>query len=396
MIEGGDRLFRLLVKLFIQNGNADDPAVREKYGMLAGVVGISLNVLLFAAKYAAGLFSGSIAITADAFNNLSDAGSSLITLFGFKLAAKKPDMDHQFGHGRFEYITGLIVSIAIILMGLSLAKESFVRIRNPGAVEFSWLSVSILAASILIKLYMASYNRMIARTIQSVAMRATAVDSLSDAGATAVVLVSIIVARLTGLAIDGWAGAAVALLILWAGVSAARDTISPLLGNPPDPALVKKITDIVRSCDIVTGMHDLVVHDYGAGRRMISLHAEVPVDGDIMQTHDAIDLIERRLVRELNCHAVIHMDPIATDDQLVNAAREKVLEALRAALGKELTIHDFRMVTGPTHTNVIFDAVLPPGSELNADAAKARIAEIVEGLDGNYFAVVTIDVAYVS
>ncbi len=396
MIEGGDRLFRLLVRLFIQNGNADDPAVREKYGMLAGVVGISLNVLLFAAKYAAGLFSGSIAITADAFNNLSDAGSSLITLFGFKLAAKKPDMDHQFGHGRFEYITGLIVSIAIILMGLSLAKESFVRIRNPGAVEFSWLSVSILAASILIKLYMASYNRMIARTIQSVAMRATAVDSLSDAGATAVVLVSIIVARLTGLAIDGWAGAAVALLILWAGVSAARDTISPLLGNPPDPALVKKITDIVRSCDIVTGMHDLVVHDYGAGRRMISLHAEVPVDGDIMQTHDAIDLIERRLVRELNCHAVIHMDPIATDDQLVNAAREKVLEALRAALGKELTIHDFRMVTGPTHTNVIFDAVLPPGAELSADAAKARIAEIVEGLDGNYFAVVTIDVAYVS
>lgn len=388
-------MIRLLIRLYIKNGDANDPAVREKYGMLAGAVGIAFNILLFAAKYAAGLISGSIAITADAFNNLSDAGSSLITLFGFRLAGKKPDLEHRFGHGRFEYIAGLIVSLAIVMMGLSLLKESVVRIFHPGTVEFSWLSVGILAVSILVKLYMASYNRMIAKKIDSVAMRATATDSLSDVGATSTVLLSTLVAHYTGLAIDGWAGAAVALLILWAGVSAARDTISPLLGNPPDPALVKRITDIVRSCDIVTGVHDLVVHDYGAGRRMISLHAEVPADGDIMQTHDAIDLIERRLAKELNCHAVIHMDPIATDDQLVNAAKAKVLAALQAEFGEKLTIHDFRMVTGPTHTNVIFDAVLPPDAKVSAEEAKKRISEIVEGLDGHYFAVVTIDLAYV-
>ncbi len=388
-------MIRLLVKHFIGNGQADDPAVREKYGTLAGCVGIGLNILLFLAKYVAGVISGSIAITADAFNNLSDAGSSIVTLLGFKYANKKPDLDHRFGHGRFEYIAGLIVSLAIIMMGFSLLKESVQRIFYPGVVAFSWLAVAILGASILVKLYMASYNRMFARAIDSVAMRATAIDSLSDAGATSVVLASTLIARYTGLAIDGWAGTAVALLILWAGISAARDTISPLLGNPPDAALVKKITDIVRSCDIVTGMHDLVVHDYGAGRRMISLHAEVPASGDIMATHDAIDLIERRLARELNCHAVIHMDPIATDDALVAEVRDRVLAALRAQFGDLLTVHDFRMVTGPTHTNVIFDAVLPPEAKLSAEDAKAKIAQIVEALDGNYYAVVTVDLPYV-
>lgn len=388
-------MVKYLVGHFIKDGDKNDPLVREKYGTLAGCMGIALNIILFIAKYAAGMISGSIAIIADAFNNLSDAGSSLITLFGFRFAGKKPDLEHRFGHGRFEYIAGLIVSIAIIMMGLSLLKESVARIFHPGALEFSWLSIGILAASILVKLYMASYNRTFARTINSVAMRATAIDSLSDAAATSVVLVSTVVAHRTGLAIDGWAGTAVALLILWAGISAARDTISPLLGNPPDPELVKKITQIVRSYDIVTGMHDLVVHDYGAGRRMISLHAEVPANGDIMETHDAIDLIERQLTKELNCHAVIHMDPIATDDKLVNAAREKVMAVLRTEFGEKITIHDFRMVAGPTHTNVIFDAVLPPDAKIGAEEAKERIRSIVEGLDGHYFAVVTIDLAYV-
>jgi hypothetical protein len=243
---------------------------------------------------------------------------------------------------------------------------------------------------------MASYNRMFAKRISSVAMRATAIDSLSDSVATSVVLLSAFIARYTGLAIDGWAGTAVALFILWAGIAAARDTISPLLGNPPDPELVKQISEMVRSYDIVTGMHDLVVHDYGAGRRMISLHAEVPASGDIMETHDVIDLIERRLATELNCHAVIHMDPVATDDELVAAARDKVLSALRAQFGEQLTIHDFRMVTGPSHTNVIFDAVLPPAAGISAEKAKEKISAIVKGLDGNYFAVVNIDLPYVT
>lgn len=387
-------MIRLLIHLFIRGGDADDPLVRGRYGALAGGVGIALNILLFGAKYAAGLISGSIAITADAFNNLSDAGSSLITLLGFKLAGKGPDRNHRFGHGRFEYIAGLIVSIAIIMMGLSLGKESVARIFRPGKVTFSYPAMAILAASILVKLYMASYNRMFARKIDSVAMRAAAVDSMADAGATAVVLAATLAARFTHIPIDGWAGAAVALAILWAGASAARDTISPLLGHAPDPALVEKITAIVHSYEIVTGMHDLIVHDYGAGRRMISLHAEVPADGDFLKTHDVIDLIERRLAKELNCQAVIHMDPVATEDALVNAARERVLAALRAALGEGLSIHDFRLAIWPTHTNVIFDAALPPELKLSPEKAKEKIRRIVEGLDEDYYAVVNIDVAY--
>ena len=384
----------LLIRWLIGNGDPSDPDVREKYGTIAGGVGIGFNVLLFLAKYVAGLITGSIAITADAFNNLSDAGSSLITLFGFKLAGKRPHSDHPFGHGRIEYVAGLLVSIAIILMGFNLGKESIAQIIKPGTVDFSLASIAILAVSILVKFYMALYNRKIGKIISSVTMRATMIDSLSDVCATSVVLISTLVAKFTGLKIDGYAGALVAAMILWEGIGAARDTISPLLGNPPDPKLVEQITSIVRSCDLVTGMHDLVVHDYGAGRRMISLHAEVPADGDIMETHDAIDLIERQIARELNCHAVIHMDPIATDDQLVNAAREKVLAALRAELG-EVTIHDFRMVAGPTHNNVIFDAVLPPNCKESAAAVKEKIEKIVSELDGSYFAIVTIDVAYV-
>ena len=389
-------MVRFLVKLFVKNSEqTDDPGVREAYGTLSGVVGIVLNLLLFAAKYIAGTIARSIAITADAFNNLSDAGSSLITLFGFKLAGQKPHSDHPFGHGRWEYIAGLIVSLLIIMMGLSLAKESVGKIFNPEAVEFSWLSAGILAASVLVKLYMNFYNRSLGKKINSVAMLATATDSLSDAVATSVVLLSMVVAKLTGLRIDGYTGTLVALMILWAGIKAAKDTISPLLGVPPEPEFIAKITDIVRSYDIVTGIHDMVIHDYGAGRRMISLHAEVPASGDIMETHDAIDLIERELAEKLNCHAVIHMDPVATDDELVQTTRRKVLDAIHARLGDDISIHDFRMVPGPTHTNVIFDAVLSLDRKMDADETKRQIEQIVREMDGNYNAVVNIDISYV-
>lgn len=389
-------MVRLLVKLFVKNSEqTDDPGVREAYGTLSGVVGIVLNLLLFAAKYIAGTIARSIAITADAFNNLSDAGSSLITLFGFKLAGQKPHSDHPFGHGRWEYIAGLIVSLLIIMMGFSLAKESVGKIFNPEAVEFSWLSAGILAASVLVKLYMNFYNRSLGKKINSVAMLATATDSLSDAVATSVVLLSMVVAKLTGLRIDGYTGTLVALMILWAGIKAAKETISPLLGVPPEPEFIAKITDIVRSYDIVTGIHDMVIHDYGAGRRMISLHAEVPASGDIMETHDAIDLIERELAEKLNCHAVIHMDPVATDDELVQTTRRKVLDAIHARLGDDISIHDFRMVPGPTHTNVIFDAVLSLDRKMDADETKRQIEQIVREMDGNYNAVVNIDISYV-
>lgn len=385
----------LIKHLIPHSDQTGDPAVREAYGTLAGCVGICLNVLLFVGKFVAGSIVGSIAVTADAFNNLSDAGSSLITLFGFRLAGKRPHSDHPFGHGRIEYVAGLIVSLLIILMGVTLARESLDKMLHPQDVTFSLLSAGILAASILVKLYMFSYNRSLSRKLNSATLKATATDSLSDAFATLAVLISMIISHLTGLRIDGYAGILVALMILWGGFGAARDTISPLLGTAPDPEFVKKIQSIVRSCPVVTGMHDLVIHDYGAGRRMISLHAEVPANGDILATHDAIDLVERRLHDELNCHAVIHMDPVETDNAAVNAVRQRVLEALHAQMDSAVSIHDFRMVTGPTHTNLIFDLLLPMDSPLTEEAAKKQAEAIVSALDPHYNAILTIDKGYV-
>lgn len=385
----------LIRRLIPHSDQTGDPAVREAYGTLAGCVGICLNVLLFVGKFVAGSIVGSIAVTADAFNNLSDAGSSLITLFGFRLAGKRPHSDHPFGHGRIEYVAGLIVSLLIILMGVTLARESLDKMLHPQDVTFSLLSAGILAASILVKLYMFSYNRALSKKLNSSTLKATATDSLSDAFATLAVLISMIISHLTGLRIDGYAGILVALMILWGGFGAARDTISPLLGTAPDPEFVKKIQSIVRSCPVVTGMHDLVIHDYGAGRRMISLHAEVPANGDILATHDAIDLVERRLHDELNCHAVIHMDPVETDNAAVNAVRQRVLEALHAQMDSAVSIHDFRMVTGPTHTNLIFDLLLPMDSPLTEEAAKKQAEAIVSALDPHYNAILTIDKGYV-
>ena len=385
----------LIRRLIPHSDQTGDPAVREAYGTLAGCVGICLNVLLFVGKFVAGSIVGSIAVTADAFNNLSDAGSSLITLFGFRLAGKRPHSDHPFGHGRIEYVAGLIVSLLIILMGVTLARESLDKMLHPQNVTFSLLSAGILAASILVKLYMFSYNRALSRKLNSATLKATATDSLSDAFATLAVLISMIISHLTGLRIDGYAGILVALMILWGGFGAARDTISPLLGTAPDPEFVKKIQSIVRSCPVVTGMHDLVIHDYGAGRRMISLHAEVPANGDILATHDAIDLVERRLHDELNCHAVIHMDPVETDNAAVNAVRQRVLEALHAQMDSAVSIHDFRMVTGPTHTNLIFDLLLPMDSPLTEEAAKKQAEAIVSALDPHYNAILAIDKGYV-
>ena len=385
----------LIKHLIPHSDQTGDPAVREAYGTLAGCVGICLNVLLFVGKFVAGSIVGSIAVTADAFNNLSDAGSSLITLLGFRLAGKRPHSDHPFGHGRIEYVAGLIVSLLIILMGVTLARESLDKMLHPQDVTFSLLSAGILAASILVKLYMYSYNRALSKKLNSSTLKATATDSLSDAFATLAVLISMIISHLTGLRIDGYAGILVALMILWGGFGAARDTISPLLGTAPDPEFVKKIQSIVRSCPVVTGMHDLVIHDYGAGRRMISLHAEVPANGDILATHDAIDLVERRLHDELNCHAVIHMDPVETDNAAVNAVRQRVLEALHAQMDSAVSIHDFRMVTGPTHTNLIFDLLLPMDSPLTEEAAKKQAEAIVSALDPHYNAILTIDKGYV-
>ena len=385
----------LLSKLFIKNyDDVHSPAVRKAYGMLCSLVGIGLNIILFALKYIAGTIAGSISVTADAFNNLSDAGSSVITLLGFRLASKKPDPGHPFGHGRIEYLSGVAVSVIIIVVGVQLGLESIDKIRTPEPVDASLLPMLILVASICVKGYMYLYNRGIGKKINSPGMSATAMDSLSDSIATLVVLISMLIARFTGVNIDGWSGAAVALFIIYSGFNAARDTLSPLLGTAPDPELVQKIIDIVMAHPEVLNVHDLIVHDYGPGRLMVSLHAEVPGNGDIFELHDAIDTAEYELQKELGCSAVIHMDPVSTDDTKVGKMRDELRESVDE-LGLGITIHDFRIVDGPTHTNVIFDAVLPNDSPMTEDEAKSALETLVTSLWKNTHPKVHIDRPFV-
>ncbi len=388
-------MISLLSRLFIKNyKDYENAQVRRAYGTLCGSVGICLNILLFIGKYFAGTLSGSIAIVADSFNNLSDAGSSLITLLGFRLAGKKPDPDHPYGHGRIEYISGLIVAFLILLMGFELAKSSIAKILSPEPMQAGWLPAAILVASICVKVYMFLYNRAVGKKIDSAAMAATATDSLSDSIATTVVLLSMGVAHFFHVNIDGFAGLAVALFILYAGYGAAKDTLAPLLGQAPDPELVKRVTDIVMAHPEVIGIHDLVVHDYGPGRKMVTLHTEVDGKGDFFTLHDAIDNIERELTAECGCHATIHMDPIESDNETVLEMREKVAELVRR-IDPAITIHDFRLVPGKTHTNVIFDAVVPAGLPMTEEAVAERIRLLVADAYPNYYAVVDIDQAYI-
>ena len=388
-------MFGILSRLFIKNGkNYENPEVRRAYGTLSGALGIFLNIILFAGKLTAGIISGSVAIVADALNNLSDAGSSVITLIGFHMAGQKPDKGHPFGHGRIEYISGLIVSMLIILMGFELGKSSVEKIITPTGTEFSIIAVIILAASILVKLYMCFYNRSVGKKISSPAMMATAADSLSDCVATTVVLACTLITKFTGTDLDGICGTAVAIFIFIAGIRAAKDTIDPLLGVPPTEEFVNEIGETGMSHKGVRGFHDLVVHDYGPGRRMISLHAEVPADEDLLKTHDTIDNIERELSVKLGCDAVIHMDPIETDDKITMETRRKIAELVKI-IDERVTIFDFRMVTGPTHTNVIFDIVVPyevkrPEAEIRRD-----IERMVKTLDSNYYAIVHVDKSFV-
>ncbi len=381
----------LLTKIFIRDSkNTSSPAVRQAYGMLCGTVGIVLNLLLFAGKFFAGLLSGSIAITADAFNNLSDAGSSIITLIGFRMAGQKPDPGHPFGHGRIEYISGFLVSLLILVMALELIKNSVEKILHPQELTFSPVIVVILAVSILVKCYMALYNARIGRQIDSAAMKATATDSLSDILATTVVLAATLTAHYAKLSIDGYCGVLVGLFILYAGFQAARDTLNPLLGQAPDPAFVKQIEEIVMSYDTILGIHDLIVHNYGPGRVLISLHAEVSADGNLLKLHDTIDLAEHRLHSELGCSAVIHMDPVCIHDE--QTQRLKIMaQHVLSTIDERLTLHDFRIVTGPTHTNLIFDVVTP----YDFDYSDAGLCELInrrlKEQDASYCAVIEVD-----
>ena len=381
----------LLSKIFIKDReNVSSSAVRQAYGMLCGAVGIALNLLLFGGKFAAGLISGSIAITADAFNNLSDAGSSVITLIGFKMAGQKPDSDHPFGHGRIEYISGFLVSVIILLMGVELLKSSVSKIIHPEELTFSPVILGILIVSILIKGYMFLYNKRLGIKLSSAAMTATATDSLSDMLATTAVLVSTLISRFTGLHADGWCGVLVGLFICYAGFSAARDTVSPLLGQAPDAAFVQQIKDIVTAHGEILGIHDLIVHNYGPGRILISLHAEVSADGDIVTLHEVIDTIEHELRDSLNCQAVIHMDPIRVGDEETERLK-KLVKGLLAEIDSSLTMHDFHIVAKPAHTSLIFDVVTPYGFRLSDTELVALIDKKVKSENPNYFIVVDVD-----
>ena len=387
-------MIHILSNLFIgKNPDTTNPEVRQKFGILGGTVGICFNILLFLGKLIVGLLSNSIAIMADAFNNLSDAGSSIITLIGFKIAGQKPDSDHPFGHGRLEYISGLLVSMVIVYMGIELVRSSFDRILHPQDLQFSPLLLIILTASILVKCYMYIYNRSISKLIKSTAMMATAKDSLSDSISTFVVLICTLLSHFYELNLDGWCGIVVGAFILYTGYQAAKDTIDPLLGQSPEPKFVEQIEQIVMSYPEVLGIHDLIVHNYGPGRTMISLHAEVPADGDILVMHDAIDIIEHSLREKLHCHAVIHMDPICTDDPEINALKENITKYIKE-INTELSLHDFRLVKGPTHTNIIFDLLVPYDFPLSDAQLIKDITAHIQSMDGCYFAVIEIDKKY--
>lgn len=386
-------MITVFARFFIHSKDYKNARVREKYGVLCGGVGILLNILLFIGKLIAGMLSGAISITADAFNNLSDAGSSFISMIGFKLSGRKPDSDHPFGHGRIEYISGMFVAVLIILMAYELLKESVQKILHPELPELNLLVVIILLVSILVKIYMFFYNRSIGRKIESATMEATAKDSLSDTFATTVVLLSAIVAEVWKIPIDGYCGLFVGGLILIAGISAMKDTINPLLGQPPKKELVEQIETIVRCDARIIGIHDLVVHDYGPGRLMISLHAEVPYKEDILELHDLIDTIEFQLREELNCEPVIHMDPIVDDDEEINEAKAEVSRIIDGLEG-EVRFHDFRMVKGPTHSNLIFDVVVPYDYSLGDEELVQRIKSGVKAYKENYYCIIHVDKAY--
>lgn len=365
---------------------------RSIYGMVCGFVGIFFNIILFVGKLLAGIITSSISITADALNNLSDAGSSIVTLAGFKLAAQKPDSKHPYGHGRIEYLAGLAVAAVILIMGFELFRDSIGKVLHPQDTEFSYVVIFILLASILVKCYMAYYNYSIGKEIDSAAVRAAAMDSMSDCIATGAVLVTTVLNHMYGWQLDGYCGILVSFFIMYSGIQAARDSVDPLLGIEPDEEFLQQIEDISLSFDEnIVGIHDLMVHDYGPGRKIISLHAEVPADSNMIQIHDVIDNLEKKLSKDLGCMATIHMDPVAVNDPEVRELKHKVADLAKEVLDA-ITIHDFRVVKGDTHTNLIFDMVVPFSCKCTDREMADMVADkIKEKLGNNYYAVIDVD-----
>lgn len=387
-------MIELLVRKFIKDSeNVTDQKVRQRYGMFAGILGIICNLVLFAAKVMAGLLTASVAILADAFNNLSDAGSSIVTLLGFKMAGKPADPDHPFGHGRIEYLSGLFVAFAIMLMGIELFKTSVEKIFHPEPIIASVTSVMILIASIGVKLWMCYYNKKLGKKINSSAIAATATDSLSDCIATAVVLASVVISEFTGLKIDGIAGAVVAIFVFLAGIQTVRDTVQPLLGQPADPDFVRELEEIVLSHKEITGIHDMIIHDYGPGRVFATLHAEIPFSMNLLEAHDIIDLTEKEIQQKLKCSVSIHMDPIVYNDATVNALREMVTNILQE-LDERITMHDFRITQGPLIKNLIFDIVVPYNFGYSDEQIIEIITYKIKQINDSYYVVIQVDKSF--
>ncbi len=380
----------LLLRTFIKNHeNTGDVRIRSAYGKLAGTVGIILNVLLFAFKLLAGTLTGSVSITADALNNLTDASSGIISLLGFKLAAKPADPEHPYGHARYEYLAGLSVAVIVLIIGVDLLESAVGKIFSPTDVTFRWLTVIILSVSILVKIWLAFFNRRLGKAIHSEALIATGADSRNDAIATSAVLLSLLIARYFSVNLDGYMGAAVALFILYSGIGLLRETISPLLGRAPDPETVRSIEEKILSYPGVLGMHDLILHDYGPGRQFASVHVEMAAEDDVLESHDVIDNIERDFLKE-GLHLIVHYDPIAISDQATSELREWLTAEVRT-IRPGLSLHDLRTVPGPTHTNVIFDLVIPHEYAPEEKVIKEKIREAVAQRYPNHFCVITVD-----
>lgn len=387
-------MIKLLAKIFIKKANDyKDPEVRKKYGILCGLYGVFLNIILFIAKFTAGTLISSIALVADAFNNLSDAASSVISVLGFKLSSKKADQEHPFGHGRIEYIAGFIISLLIFMMGLELLKNSIEAIIHPEPVKTSVAGIVIMVAAILIKLYMYIYNHSIAKKIDSVSMEATAKDSLSDTISTAVVILSVVAGNFTTLPVDGVAGVIVAIFIFITGKEAATETLEPLLGSAPSPEFVAQIEEEVMAHKPICGMHDLVVHDYGPGRLMITLHAEVPGDMDIFYLHEMIDKTEFDIMEKFKCQATIHMDPVDVKNEELAQLKEMLIKSAKY-VHPDITVHDVRMVPGKEHTNLIFDLVKPFDCKLTDEEVKEKLSALIKAVRKDVTCVIKVDIPF--
>ncbi len=386
---------KLLIKLFIKDSeNTSDEKVRAKYGVLSGIVGIVLNVILSVFKMIFGAITRSVSIIADGANNIFDAVSSIISLIGFKISGKPADDEHPFGHGRIEYVSALTLAFIILIMGFELIKSSVDKFTNPETVIFSVPAVIVLVFSILAKIWLAAFNKTVGKKINSVAVNAVVADSIGDIAATTCSLIALVASKFTTLPVDAVMGIIVALVVVYAGIGIIKDTLGPLLGEPPAKEIVDELEKLVMSYDGIIGIHDLVLHCYGHSKVIGSLHAEVPSNVDIMHSHDTIDLIERDVKEKLGIEISIHMDPILMNDPLTDELRELTAKVL-SEISSEITFHDFRVVTGQTHTNLIFDIVVPRASLLKDDEIKSLIDKKIKEENSNYFTVINIDRSYV-